>query len=192
MKVCVALDDFSQEIMGDKEWEVLLKLKEEYPQLRVTMFTIPLQCSKGWLTHIKENYPWIELAVHGTDHRLRVPPSRRISQVPEQFYEGFTKWYKAPRWELSPEDFNKLREMGYKIATNKTNKFVGDYKYDSGKELIKDIYYLMLDGIYSWHGHVQSQYYANRVNPNGLPDVIDKFRKSIPKDAEFVWVSEIR
>ena len=186
MKVCVALDDFSEEIMTDSEWSCLFKLKDIYPQLRVTMFTIPEQCSDEWLQEIRELYPWIEHAVHGTDHKFVK------SQIPDGLLEGFTDWYKAPRWELTHDEYLKLRNIGYKVATNKTNDFKGEYVYDEGKTVIKDICYELPDGIFSWHGHVQSQAKRNKVNPNGLPDVIKLFLSTIPKDAEFVWVSEIR
>ena len=184
MRTCVALDDFSEEIMTPELWSYLHKLKEEYPKLKITMFTIPEQCSKEWLDNIRTKYDWIELAVHGTDHKFIK------SQIPDGLLKGFTNWYKAPRWELSKEEFDKLHAMGYNVATNKTNDFKGDYVYDDGKELIKDIFYRLDSCLFTWHGHVQSQSKANRINPNGLPDVFDKFLKEVPKNTDFVFVSE--
>jgi len=148
------------------------------------MFTIPEQCSNEWL-QTANAIKWIELAVHGTDHKFIK------SQIPNGLLEYYTDWYKAPRWELTREEFDRLHDMGYKVATNKTNSFKGEYVYDSGVEIIKDIHYKLPSGLYTWHGHVQSQKKVNKDNPNGLPDVLYKFMDKIPLDTEFVWLSEI-
>ena len=148
------------------------------------MFTIPEQCSEEWL-QTANAIKWIELAVHGTDHKYIK------SQVPTELLEYFTDWYKAPKWELTLEEFNKLHKLGYKVATNKTNDFKGEYVYDEGREIIKDIHYQLDSGLYTWHGHVQSQAKVNKDSPNGIGDVLQQFYESVPDNAEFVWLSEI-
>lgn len=184
IKLCMTLDDFSEEIMKDEEWKALFELKKEYPDLKITMFTIPEQCSISWLKKVKE-FNWIELAVHGTDHRFIK------SQIPESLLDGYTNWFKAPRWKLTLEDFNRLRQIGYLVATNKTNAFKGDYVYDDGLEIVQDVHYKLSNGFFTWHGHVQSQKSCNSVNPNGLCDVIRLFKDLIPKNTDFLFVSEI-
>ena len=167
--------------MTSKEWKILKELKDIYPQLKITMFTIPEQCSKEWL-QTANAIKWIRMAVHGTDHKYKK------SQIPNGKLEYFNDWYKAPKWKLTKEEFDKLHELGYKVATNKTNPFKGEYVYDDGKEIIKDIHYQLPNGLYTWHGHVQSQAPVNKDSPNGIGDVLDKFKKHIPLNAEFVWL----
>ena len=190
MKLCVALDDFSEEIMTKENWDILLDLKKEYPNLKVTMFTIPEQSGTKWIESIYKKYKWIEMQRHGTDH------SKTKSQVPTDKSYGmndiyFGRVFKAPWWKLTKEEFDKMKSEGWLIATNKTNKFKGDYVYDDGREVIKDICYELDNGVYTWHGHVQSQRKANPHNPNGLPDVVALFKKHISKNTEFKFVSEV-
>ena len=194
MKLCVALDDFSEEIMGDKEWKVLLDLKKEYPNLKITMFTIPGQCSREWLLKMSKERHWIEMGIHGDKHiRKEFDINNVIASKVSLWFTSFNGMtlYKAPWWDLELSQFNELHKWGIKVATNKTNDFKGDYVYDDGREVIKDICYELDNGVYTWHGHVQSQRKANPHNPNGLPDVVDLFKKHIPKDTKFMFVSEV-
>jgi len=168
--------------MGETEWAYLKKLVKKYPNIKITMFTIPEQCSPEWIKKVKK-YKWLELAVHGTDHRSK-------SQIPTNLIKGFTEWFKAPQWKLTEEECFLLRRKGFKVATNKTNKYAGDYVYDSGKEILKDVCY-DLGKFRSWHGHVQSQLPYNKLNPNGLPDIYKTFLELVPLDSEFIFVSEV-
>ena len=63
-KVVVDFDDFYETSGGLNE---LYKLKDCYPNFKVTMFTIPLKCSDTWWKEM-DKIDWIQHAIHGTSH----------------------------------------------------------------------------------------------------------------------------
>jgi hypothetical protein len=185
------LDDFCQDSMTYRRWKILNDIKAKYPDFRVTMFTIPMRCSWKWLRMVKFDYPWIENAVHGTDHSiqdtyLRGGAARRISEVydPEFYVKGF----KAPKWLVGEESYNDLRRCGFWVATNKSHVFTSDhdslnYRYDSGKELIKDTLYDNKDFI-SFHGHITE-------SPNGIENLEQMILDMWESDQQFKFISEV-
>lgn len=68
LPMIVDLDDFCEEIMTPELWGYVLELKKAQPELKITMFTIPLKCSEKWLQWVKKEYSWLELHYHGSDH----------------------------------------------------------------------------------------------------------------------------
>ena len=152
--IYVSFDDFCQEYMNDNLFNALHSLKKQYPNFRVTMFTIPNRCSIEWLKKIRKEYPYIQMAVHGTSH-INVDEYKDIEYAPLQY---FVKGYKAPWWKLDKEGYNWLRDKGYWVAVDKSAKYWRSnhklaYRYDKGKMLrYASLYYNR--GDYFWHGHI--------------------------------------
>lgn len=197
-KVYLDLDDFCEEYMKEVNWQLLHELRRIYPDFKVTMFTIPGKSSLQWLKWVKKEYPWIEMAVHGTTHEDQsewLVSGEKAMQKLILVYnrDVFCKGFKAPWWKISKDAYNALRNAGFWVATNKTNKFAKtkdplNYKYDAADEMLPDIHYghPFFD---TWHGHVQSlRQYTSK--PNGLPDVFDTIKGAWDGQAKFGFISE--
>jgi hypothetical protein len=180
------LDDFCEELMTRERWKLVLSLKDEFPDLKISMFTIPLLCSREWLKHVHETYPWIEMHYHGSDHKDKEewtkpnPPNI----VEEPF---FVKGFKAPWWNISQENAEPLIKRGYIISTRKKNPIIGPkiYQFDSGEELRWNVAYR--DGVnYKLHSHVQEQ-----PTRDGLPEIYDTIRSYLKRTARFLFISQL-
>jgi len=99
----------------------LFKLKSQFPQLNVTLFTIPGK-STAEVMDLFSGYSWIELAVHGLDHNSNIEckdwtaeDTNKALDIAER--TGiFVKGFKAPGWEINPEVCNVLASRGYWLA----------------------------------------------------------------------------
>ena len=199
-RVYVDLDDFCEEYMNKERWALLHELRAIYPKFKVTMFTIPAKSSLPWRRWVKKEYPWIEMAVHGTQHEDREEwmtsaedAARKIERVFNP--ETYTKGFKAPWWRLSREGYMGLRDRGFWVATNKTNPFVRsadplNFTYDAGDEIIPDVHY-RLAYFDTWHGHVQTQRDYGAPVPNGLEDIFDRIAQAWHPQSEFGFISEL-
>lgn len=197
-KVYLDLDDFCEEYMAAGNWQLLHELRRIYPNLKVTMFTIPGKSSLQWLRWVRKEYSWIEMALHGTNHEdsseWLISGEEALQKLLRLYNEDiYTKGLKAPWWKLSEDAYIAVRKAGFWVATNKTNRFAKkedplNYKYDDAEEILPDIHYghAFFD---TWHGHVQSlrQYTSN---PNGLPDVFDLIIRAWHPQARFGFISE--
>lgn len=187
--VVLNLDDFSEAIMTPSLWSNILRLRRRYLQLKITMFTVPLQCSRLWLEQIRDNFPWLELQYHGDDHIDRDAwLSREDVTLPysDLFYRGF----KAPWWRLDQTTADRLSQAGFLLSTKAGYYDVQGprvYRYNLGVERRKQIWYERPE-FYSVHAHVQSQRLCD-----GLPDgILEWLLTAFPPAQEFLFVSEAR
>ena len=131
-KVALSLDDFS---VLNNRMDLLLKIKEHYPDFKVSLFTIPVD----WrfeqkpearifrdksLALIKENLDWMQIIPHGLTHmpkefekcdyytfRDLVLPS-----IDEAFTKDglpYEKGFKAPYWLWNKKVVKALDEAGW-------------------------------------------------------------------------------
>lgn len=181
------LDDFSEEIMTDDLWHFLLELKRIYPKFKVTMFTVPLLCSEGWLKWVKKEYDWIEMHYHGSNH---IDRDEWFDKTEIEFPYGdfFYRGFKAPWWRMNQKTADVLNEKGFLISASKNYFDVnGDrvYRFNLGQERIGGIWYEN-SKFHSFHSHVQEQ--RTKV---GLPDVFNKAINSFYNKSEFLFISEL-
>jgi len=163
-------DDFSE---TNNRLDLLLELKKEIPQLKVTLFTIPGQSSLEFCQKIVNDYDWIELALHGDIHSYLecIYWNRKKSIAYLEKYEKwgcFKKIFKAPYWKGSKGLYQVLKSNKYILAENKQVK---DYK---------KLYILNENSV---HGHIQN------VCGNGLQEKFNYY-KSL-KNNNFKFISEL-
>lgn len=183
----VDLDDFSEELMTQERWGLLLELKRRHPSLKTTMYTIPLQCSRSWLLWVKKTYPWMELCYHGSDHK---DPDEWFNKTEIVFpYEDlFLKCFKAPYWRMDQITANTLDSMGFTICARENFFDVQGkkvYRYNIGKEIYRNVCYDLGD-LRKINSHVQEQ----RKSKDGLPDIFESISKLID-GKYFLFVSEL-
>jgi len=155
------LDDFYP---GCPNSSLLFELKEQFPQLKVTLFAIPAKCEVAQVRRLVEK-DWIQLAVHGFLHE----PNTECKDWDEERTNaalgavealgGFVKGFKAPGWTLNPTVGKVLKERGYWLAAHR------DHKNELGMEVPK-IYW----SHHPWmvHGHMQELHTGNILTSNGL------------------------
>lgn len=202
--VVLDFDDFS--VLNNK-LDLLLKLKEIYPKLKVSLFTIPYDIAyeskvtdkrirEKALEDIKKQLDWLEIIPHGLIHVPREMEytgygSMRKFMIP--FIDAcfkkdglpYVRGFKAPHWEWSADVVRALDKEGWWGAINvhykdmlKTKKY---YVYQFNAD--KPFWESKLD-ILKIHGHITYE----------MQDSIERcFTKlqAIPKDAEFKFASEV-
>jgi SAM-dependent methyltransferase len=122
-EVVFELDDECDETSALPE---LLKLKERFPKLKVTLFCIPSKCSSEHIQKLQQ-YDWIELGVHGWFHDTkehgRAQESNHWTEEEANKYldmaeemNCFKKTFRPPGWGLNQETYKVLIERGYIIC----------------------------------------------------------------------------
>ena len=121
-QVIVDLDDFCE---SNHSLDLLAELKEEMPQFRVTLFTIPARCSIEFIRFV-QTLDWIDMVPHGWLHATsRECENWSYHRALEylDILEGFrlTKGFKAPGWLISDGAYRALLECGYWVADHPRN-----------------------------------------------------------------------
>ncbi len=116
------LDDFC-----DKHAGVLHLLDELYDRsegrFKVTLFTIP-GLTSSWLLDLAKARPWVELAVHGWDHRYlecKDWTRERALEVLGKCGPPYVRLFKAPYWKASPALYEALNDEGWAVADHPEN-----------------------------------------------------------------------
>lgn len=170
--------------------EYLLLLKEKFPKFKVTLFTIPGDSSLPHLLHLK-SYSWIELALHGWNHRdedyqhspreMQEWSYERTNQYInfiEEFYPGiFAQGLKAPGWQISDGTYDCLLHHKY---------WVMDREYNDDRRP-KGLKYHSLDQSDVLHFHTWDCY---GTVDNFIGTSLSKFNGVSPDD-DFLFVSEV-
>ena len=136
--ISLDLDDFS--ILNNR-MDLLMQLKESYPKLKVSLFTIPYDFAYETLPEgqilrdktlamIKTQLDWIELIPHGLVHfpkefekcdyktmKLKVFPA--IEEAFKKDCLPYVKGFKAPYWLWNEEVVRALDEEGWWGAIDK-------------------------------------------------------------------------
>lgn len=146
MRVVLDIDDFS---VVNNRLDLLLKLKETYPNFKVSLFTIPVDVKCDWgpyqnrkefLEEVKKHLDWIQIIPHGYRHEGKEMKymsyevmKETMKYIEEAFNRDglpFVKGFKAPHWQVSDGVIQALDEAGWWLAVDprqpkmkKTKKF---------------------------------------------------------------------
>jgi hypothetical protein len=202
--ICLDMDDFS--VLNNK-LDLLLKLKEAYPNLKVSMFTIP--CDVAYesnfdaklvrdraLAKVKENLDWIEIIPHGLTHMPRefekctyeLMKDKVIPAIDEAFKKDglpYVKGFKAPYWLWNDEVIRALDDAGWWGAIDRKVRNIKKTKrFYVFTHTINELFYNSTCDLLKLHGHITS----------GMPDNLDLCLTNLfkmPSDAEFKFASEL-
>lgn len=199
MKVALSLDDFS---IVNNRLDLLLRLKEHFPEFKVSLFTIPIdqkvdvgpyRLRGTYLKEIKKNLDWMQFIPHGYTHKgseMRNSEYRYFKEVTipgiikafEKDGLPFEKGFKAPHWRWSDGVVKALDELGWWGAIDprqphmeKTNNF---YCYSHA---IDHPFWTSKQDL-QLHGHVYG-------TANDLGLCIDNLFK-LPQDTEWCFVTD--
>lgn len=195
------MDDFS--VLRSRP-DLLRQLKEMYPKLKVSMFTIPfdyeaeksqvrLQRDEA-LKFIHDNLDWIQIIPHGLIHLPKEfayadkqAMKMAMKAIDEQFKKDglpYVKGFKAPYWLWNQDVIDVLDDEGWFGAIDpaqpqmlKTKKF---YRYKYGINLP---FWEAQDEVLKLHGHMSPP------SPNNIDDNFVNLTK-MPRDSEFKFVTD--
>lgn len=196
MRVILEFDDFGP---VNHHLDLLEKIKEHYPEFKVTLFTVPWDIRFGG--NLKSSAPitlpkfrpfveainkcdWMEIALHGLTHapsefaELSHDAALKRIVIGMKMFENvgikqFVKIFKAPQWELSEEGKKAALSMGFKVVED------GYYNWN----LANDAPNSDAKEPYIMHGHIQD------VCENGLAETMHRILK-LPTDTSFEFLSE--
>jgi peptidoglycan/xylan/chitin deacetylase (PgdA/CDA1 family) len=145
---------------------------------------------------IINSYPWLEVGIHGFMHDkgemdVDYDKANRIIESAEKMLDRvglkYKKIFVAPYWQYSWWALKALRDKGYIVGLNsnhpiQTPKGTKTYYYNWSLEETD----LPPTNIIKGHGHM---YKGNHLNT--LEDIYHNILKSIPKEAEFKFISEL-
>ena len=199
------VDDFGFLLPG---YEDLLRLKKSLPNLKVTLFTIPMSSNffnshnakhfkwesyKKW-AKIVNSQDWIEVAFHGFAHvhnecDTSYDKSVTILEATEKLFERvglkYIKLIKAPYWQMSYDFMVACRDRGYTVAIDKDHmrpipEGLKTYIFNWSFEEQLPAETPVIKG----HGHFTG------YNKNNISDTLHNILVELPKDTKFKFVSE--
>jgi len=204
IKVVMDVDDLGFLIPG---YDDLLRLKKNFPNFKITCFTIPLpkqffnnqnakqftiEKYKKWAEIINEQ-DWIEVAIHGFAHtqnemEIDYAKADELLQATENFFQevglNYSKIFKAPYWQYSYDALVALRDRGYVVAIDRNyQRPVPDgletYVYNWSFEEP-----LPLLAPVKGHGHFTGR------NKNNIKDTLANISHHLPRDTQFMTIGE--
>lgn len=208
--------DFDDLEIGKPGLDLIFKLKEHYPKLKISLFFVPLaemvlsrqittKEYRAWIDELKK-LDWVELLPHGVTHQqgeMMVRTTQKGKEVPldyknanlyldvvEHTYKDLglplKKIWKSPHWLSSPATCKALWDRGYTIAVDPNQPM----------PVGGNVY------VYNWSVEFkyQSKYWDydvvkghghmyGKIN-NAIHKCLNNLL-SIPPDAEFKFVSEV-
>ncbi len=211
MKQKLALD-FDDLCYSCHNLEIFQKLKEHYPGLKATLFTIPMDVGylkgKPWSEFMRESkewrktvndLDWLELGIHGLGHMQDefMCGAKEATQklgagekVMKEMGLEYVKIFKAPFWQMTDEAAKAIEKCGYTVAIDKNRPIPKGlknyYRYNWSIEKSFPEKLKIVKG----HGHVSSYFGSDIPNINGLDGCFMKMM-SMPTDLEFKFVSDI-
>ena len=116
MKTVFELDDLCDEM---DPYDELVRLRQDNPDLKVTLFAIPTRCSDELLARYRA-LDWVEIGVHGYHHSSRECLVWGYEEACEKLNAleaaGWTKLFKPPNWQINEEVYKALHFLGWAVA----------------------------------------------------------------------------
>lgn len=161
----VDADDFCE---GNDRLQELMLIKNQVPDFKITLFTIPGLCSKEFLDQVKQ-IEWIDMVPHGWLHPDPLEAQNWSYEESTAYLDkveplGLTKGFKAPGWQISDGMYQALLERGYWVADK-------DYNNDRRP---KELKHYLLDDRNKLHFHIG---HMGGHNPNEIGDFVHELSR---------------
>lgn len=195
MKIALDLHDFS---ITNNRLDLLLKLKDHFPDFKVSLFMVPIEKKRSWgqtlirehnLNEIRKNLDWMQIIPHGIEHEdtreierlTKYDFKNKVIPLITKAFDGipFEKGFCAPRWQWNKEVVEALDELGWWGAVHRdkdmpTPKRFYKYTHSLNEPFWKQDFAKV-------HGHV----YGTK---NDLGLCMDNLLK-LPKDTQFYFIT---
>lgn len=202
MKVCLDLHDAS---ILRTPYDLLNRLKDRIPNLKVTLFWIPwdyatevgtmrtLKADK--LEQLRDMEDWVQIVPHGLTHMPREfeKADRKtmedfINEVPKELEKQGIKierGFCAPQWLWNQKVVDVLDENGWWGAVDRNQPdMLRPMKYYEYNKSLEENYKDFSGDLLKLHGHV------DYTSINDLSRNFLHVAKSLPRDAEYIFASD--
>lgn len=199
MKVCLDLHDFS---VVNNRLDVLLKLKDIFPNLKVSLFTVPIDEKRDWgsslirdqyLKDIKMCLDWIQIIPHGLIHNGSEMANCDYYTFKDVVIPGITKAFEsdglpfekgfcAPHWRWTDGVSRALDDAGWWGAIDRDKVIPCPKRYYRYNFLLNEPYYDSGVETLKLHGHI----YGTK---NDIGRCFTNLLK-LPQDAEWHFVTD--
>lgn len=179
MKYYIDCDDFCQ---TNSDWGLLFSLKRVVPNIKLNLFTIPGECTKAFVTEMRETYDWMRLYPHGYMHRTSRECENWSYDVANNYLaqlerENWPRVWKSPGWRTSDDLYRCLADREWIVAAQ-------EYDRDRIPDSLK-VYYL--DNPWKIHGHI-GHWGKGTHNTNSLQYICDSISAL---KGEFGFIDEL-
>lgn len=149
-------DDFD---CSPRHMEILLRLKEKLPDLKITLFTIVGKCFDRIVDF--KNIDWIDMVPHGWLHPTPRECENWSFEDSDLYLSwvsvlGLTKGFKAPGWQISNGMYKALIKHDYWVA---------DQPYNNNRRPVNLPAYIITNPNIQIHCHMESGM-DNDILPN--------------------------
>lgn len=200
MKVCLDLHDFS---VVNNRLDLLLKLKEHFPSLKVSLFTVPYDHLEDWgpsllcedfLEQIKDHLNWLQFVPHGIyhQHKSEIAVCDELTfkdEILPLIQEGFTrkglpyvKGFCAPHYYWNDKVVKVLDEAGWWGAIPRDKIISTPKRFYKFTHLLNEPFWQSTLPVLKLHGHV----YGTKSD---LGKCFDNLLK-LPTDTEWHFVTD--
>ena len=202
MRISLDYDDLSP---LSHRFDLCEKLRERYPDFRVTFFTIPWDIRfspatngtpitdekyKDWCTYVKKAVDdgWMEIGIHGLTHaprefeHLSYDETKKRVLVAQKMFANvgipITNLFKAPYWLLSKDGKKAIEDLGLKVVEDGYYNWNLKHGFNSAW---KDSNKILIS-----HGHIADGMGCD----NGMDESFLRLCE-VPQDAKWVFLSEV-
>jgi len=185
--------DLDDQAPGDRDAiPHLLKLKSQFPKLKVTLFAVPYwksESQKNFLEGIKNDFgDWIQLAIHGWKHDSNFEFSKHDYETAKKYIEKalamdvFVKGFKAPGWQISRDAYQVCKDLGLWVADHKISIYTEAVPNEKRRPTGLKVY--EIDHPWMVHGHTWE------CENNGIESLI---KHGLPFDhnTKFHFIEEV-
>lgn len=183
------LDDLA---MGDRDCILdLLTIKEMYPKFVCTLFAIPFyknQDQSSFLQGIINDFPWIEIAIHGWKHDTNFESSKWTKQQAINYIQQarkmgcFVDGFKAPGWQISRGTYEACKHLDIWVADHKISIYTEDIPNEFRRP--RGLKFYEIDHPWMVHGHTWE------CENNGIKTLIER-GFDWDQNTNFHFISEI-
>lgn len=204
MKISLSFHDFS---VLNNRMDLLMTLREHFPNLKVSMFTVPFDrrfegsvegrtMRDKTLAMIKENLDWIQIIPHGLTHMEnefencdRETMIMSLAAIDEVFKKDglpYEKGFCPPYWLWNQEVVDVLNDRGWWgcVDRNQPNMLCPKKYYKYTHSIDQPFWTAREIDVMRLHGHIDG------VSQNDLERCFLNLMK-MPSDAEFVFVTDV-
>lgn len=201
MKVCLDLHDFSG---VNNRLGMLKRLREFFPNFKVSLFTVPLDRKCDWgpwlvreqsLKEIRKCLDWMQIIPHGLTHESNVEMLKYgydnfkgvvMPTIEKAFKDDglpFVKGFCAPHWRWSDGVVEALDEAGWWGAVLREDKMKKTKKFYRYTHLLNEPFWTADLPVLKLHGHI----YGTK---NDVGECFQNLLK-LPKNVEWVYATEL-
>jgi len=180
---------------GNDKWDKFIELHNEIPELKITFFVNPGQCTEEFL--LKIQVPWVELVYHAENHSggfqnwSKKETKEKLLKYVNKY--NFKKGFKPPAYKWTENIINACNELNFWMCSSPSVPFFvwKDGKWDSSLKLSAKKYWYT-DPKAGFKKYKEYDEFYDHIQNKDFDKNIDELRKYY-KDSQpnYKFISEV-